>query len=557
MNFLKIFCDSFVDNWDKPAVSDLDTGLMLTYGSLAARIERFILIFDSLGIPKTPGLTHVGIIGNNSIDWITAYMATILQCHVAVVTPLTSQIEDALSLMASTDVEILFIDKSLLEKGINWSEMPNLKLVLTTDTQEVIACMNPDFGDVQSILDNIDVNFMNLFPQGFLPSDVHAPNIAPDTTLSIFFTSGTLGLPKAVVMTSDNLEGNAIFGIKSRLYPRGASTVVTSPLGSVRGCMFCMMIPLASGSHIKLFKDFYNPAELLRVFKLAQPPRVILNPGQARALYAFAKREYYNSHLYKFIKWLPIHKKFINMGIKRLFNRTTGGKCKEVVVGSSNIGRGLMSLLTDAGINFTVSYGLVESGGLVSYSSTGEFIPGTVGRPLKSILKCRLRPIDMPGLPENTGILEVRGMTIMKEYYNDPDLTQETFTSDGWLQTRDLATISDRGDITIIARLDTIIYRNGTTVVPERIEAALIDTSFISQVVIVERDGLLVAIVYPDVDTIRAVHGPNIDINRFLENIRCEINMTLPPESNIDEFEISPEPLDMNLKGTVSRYLYF
>ncbi|MDE6086726.1 MAG: AMP-binding protein [Muribaculaceae bacterium] len=557
MNFLKIFCDSFIDNWERPAITDLDTGLTLDYASLGARIERVLQLFAALGIPSTPGKTHIGIIGENSIDWVTVYMSVMLGGHVAVTAPLSANIDDTLSLISIADVEVLFIDKELVANGVNWSDYPSIKLVITMDTQRVISKMAPEFNDVQRILDNIDQEFVNMYPSGFLRSDIHAPNVAPDTPLAIFFTSGTVGMPKPVVLTSDNLEGNAIFGIKSRLYPRGASTVVNSPLGSVRICIFCMLVPLASGCEIKLFKDYYNPQVLIKVFKECRPLRIILNPSQARGMYSIVQREYYGSKRYKFIRHIPFLSKLISIGIKRTFNRTVGGKCKEVVIGSCNVGRGLMSRLTEAGINFCVSYGLVETGGIVTYATSSEFVPGTVGRPMKSIVKCRLRPIDIPGLPDGAGILEVRGMNVMKEYYKDPELTAETFTPDGWLQTGDLATINERGEITLIARMDTLIQRNGGVAVPERIEACLIDTTIVSQAVAVERDGLIVAIVYPDIETIHTLYGPDTDIEALMEKKRQEINATLPPESNIEIIEISPEPLDINLKGNVSRYMYY
>ena len=145
----------------------------------------------------------------------------------------------------------------------------------------------------------------------------------------------------------------------------------------------------------------------------------------------------------------------------------------------------------------------------------------------------------------------------MKEYYKDPELTAETFTPDGWLQTGDLATINERGEITLIARMDTLIQRNGGVAVPERIEACLIDTTIVSQAVAVERDGLIVAIVYPDIETIHTLYGPDTDVEALMEKKRQEINATLPPESNIEIIEISPEPLDINLKGNVSRYMYY
>ena len=199
----------------------------------------------------------------------------------------------------------------------------------------------------------------------------------------------------------------------------------------------------------------------------------------------------------------------------------------------------------------------METGGIITYSPSNEFVVGTVGVPLKSIIKCRLRPIDIPGLPDGTGILEVRGMNVMKEYYKDPELTEESFTPDGWLQTGDLATINNRGVVRLVARYDSLIQRNGGVAVPERIEAEFIDTTLIKQVVAVERDGLIVAIVYPDLETIHALHGPDVDVAKLLEETRLKINRHLPPACNVDEIEISPDPLDITLKGTVSRYMYF
>ena len=117
--------------------------------------------------------------------------------------------------------------------------------------------------------------------------------------------------------------------------------------------------------------------------------------------------------------------------------------------------------------------------------------------------------------------------------------------------------MNDRGVVTLVARFDSLIKRNGGVAIPERIEAALIDTTIIRQVVVVERDGLIVAIVHPDMETIHSLYGHEADVNELLEKTRLEINSLLPPESNIEEIEISYEPLDTNLKGNVSRYMYF
>lgn len=548
MNFLKIFCDSFIDNWDKPAVTSYTSGLTLTYGVLGARIERVGRLLEMLNIPAG---THIAVVGNNSIDWITNYMAVMLYGAVVVTTQVTYETSDMPEMLAAADTEILFIDPDLMPRYNDWSSIPSLRLVISQDTQTVLTCRSDAYTNPQQVLDNVDQNFVNMYPHGFMPSDIAAPPTKPDTPTAIFFTAGTMGPPRPVLFTSDNMEGNVIYGMKALLFPRGSHTLTSSSAGNVWGTIFNIVVPLASGAHITVFNDFYNPKALVDALRRVKPRRIIMSPRQLHDIYAVIKQRYEHSTFYRLASMLPFNRRLIDAGMRHSFNKATGGHCAEVVIGSTNADSKLKTKLHRVGIRFTVSYGMAECGGLVCYTPENDYNPETVGHPIRNIVKCRLRPLEIPGLPEETGVLEIRGMTVMKGYYNDPESTREAFTQDGWFSTRDLATINQDGEISIVGRLDSIIPRAGGTIVPEAVEAALLYAGGVKQALVVDRDGITTAIIVPNEELMESD-----DPEEAVNNIIDQVNRMIPDFARIEDTEISPGPFDITLKGTIARYKY-
>lgn len=74
--------------------------------------------------------------------------------------------------------------------------------------------------------------------------------------------------------------------------------------------------------------------------------------------------------------------------------------------------------------------------------------------------------------PGETGEFVLKGETIMKEYYRNPEETEKTF-SDGWLLTGDLATIDEDGFITIVDRKKDMIISGGENVYSVEVEQVL------------------------------------------------------------------------------------
>ncbi len=171
MNCQKIFCDSFVDNWDSNAITSYETGLTLSYGGLANRVQRVCLYLEMLGVQ--PG-THIGIVGNNSIDWVTNYMATILHGAVAVTIQVTYDAREMLSLLSTTDIEILFIDSGLVNDISDLTAIQSLQFVLSQDMEQVLFCRDEKYSSGAEKLRMLDMHFLSMYPSGFQPSDMYA-----------------------------------------------------------------------------------------------------------------------------------------------------------------------------------------------------------------------------------------------------------------------------------------------------------------------------------------------------------------------------------------------
>jgi long-chain acyl-CoA synthetase len=104
----------------------------------------------------------------------------------------------------------------------------------------------------------------------------------------------------------------------------------------------------------------------------------------------------------------------------------------------------------------------------------GERRAGPIGLPLPDV---EAKIMDYDTLAEQpvgeAGELWVRGPQVMKGYWNQPDETAVTLTSDGWLRTGDIARMDEDGYFTVIDRLKDIIIASGLKIVPREVEEVL------------------------------------------------------------------------------------
>jgi long-chain acyl-CoA synthetase len=118
----------------------------------------------------------------------------------------------------------------------------------------------------------------------------------------------------------------------------------------------------------------------------------------------------------------------------------------------------------DAGLRILEGYGLTETSPVIALNKPGAYRIGSVGKPLPD-MECRLA---------SDGELEVRGPSVFEGYWQKPEATAASFTSDGWFKTGDIARIDEDGFLFITDRKKELLKTSGGKfVAPQPIENKL------------------------------------------------------------------------------------
>ncbi|MBQ3686613.1 MAG: AMP-binding protein, partial [Treponema sp.] len=135
----------------------------------------------------------------------------------------------------------------------------------------------------------------------------------------------------------------------------------------------------------------------------------------------------------------------------------------------------------------------------------------TIGTPLRGI---QVRVVDSDGLilpPGQKGVLQVKGGTVMQGYYRQPELTAKVMTSDGWLDTGDLAVLTVDGEIQLRGRKkDTIVLLGGENIEPLPIEEKINLSQYITSSIVLgtnekgQDQRYLVALILPNQEELEA-----------------------------------------------------
>jgi long-chain acyl-CoA synthetase len=174
-------------------------------------------------------------------------------------------------------------------------------------------------------------------------------------------------------------------------------------------------------------------------------------------------------------------------------------------------------------------------------------VPGSCGKPGHDL---RINSEDPRNVP---GEIQVRGANLTVGYYKNPEANAAAFTDDGWFRTGDLGLLDENNNIFIRGRIKSMILNSsGQNIYPEELEAVLSGCPYVSESLVVERKGRLVALVYPEIpDDWDASKRSEIP-----ELIRATANKSLPVYSKINEVVFVDKPFEKTPKMSIKRYLY-
>ena len=547
-NFIKLYERSCVENWDLPALTDYVSGTTLTYGKMASLIAEIHLFFKSNGVK--PG-SKIAICGKDSTRWVVIYMATVT--YGAVIVPILSEFNpvDVAHIVNHSEAEILFIDEHIFEH-IDPEKLLNVKGVMPiADHTRVL--FEKDGSDFSNNLRLIRRRFRRRYPDGFASKDVKFADRDNSEVVEINYTSGTTGFSKGVMLTGENLAGNVCFGLDTVLHFRSSRALAFLPLAHAYGCAFDMLTPLAAGSHVTLLGKTPSPRVLIKALADVKPHLVICVPLILEKIYKNQILPLISKGTMRWTLAVPFLDNLIYAKIRKKLVDVFGGEFEEVIVGGAPLNHEVEEFLHKIKFPFTVGYGMTECGPLISYTPWREFIVGSSGRTLP-IMETKIDSPDPENIP---GEICVKGTNVMKGYYKNPDATKAVFDKDGWLHTGDMGTRSSDGTLFLRGRSKTMILSaSGQNIYPEEIEAKLNNMPFVAESLVVERDGKLIGLVYPDYEALDRIGVAGADADATMEKIRQELNKLVAPYERLTKITLIPHEFEKTPKRSIKRFLY-
>lgn len=145
-----------------------------------------------------------------------------------------------------------------------------------------------------------------------------------------------------------------------------------------------------------------------------------------------------------------------------------GGELELLFCGGAFVDRQRAELFYRLGLPVVIGYGLTEACTVATVNDLSPFRADSVGRAVEGV-SIRIHEPNVDGVGE----VWVKGRTVMKGYLDEPELTAETITEDGWLRTGDLGWIDAAHHLHLVGRLkNMIVTAGGKNVYPEDIEGA-------------------------------------------------------------------------------------
>ena len=546
-NFIKRYEKSFIENWDLDALTDYPTGKTLTYGEMAHRIAHNHLLFETIGL--RPG-DKIALCGRDSMEWVVLYMSVIT--YGAVIVPILSDFNpvDITHIVNHSEAGLLYISPAIWEH-IEPEALLNVKGVISTDGHTVLS-ERPGIELTRSIR-LLKRRFHRRYPEGYTSETVRFADRPNSELAEINYTSGTTGFSKGVMLTGENLAGNLCFGMETVLHYRSSRALAFLPLAHAYGCAFDMLTPLAVGSHVTLLGKTPSPRVLLKAFADVKPHLVTCVPLILEKIYKNQILPMISKGTMRWTLAVPFLDTLIYSKIRKKLIDAFGGCFEEVIVGGAPLNHEVEEFLYKIKFPFTVGYGMTECGPLISYSPWDKFKLGSSGRTLPT-MESKILSDDPENIP---GEIAVRGTNVMKGYYKNPEATSKVFTSDGWLLTGDMGTRSADGTLYLRGRSKTMILSaSGQNIYPEEIEAKLNNMPFVAESLVVERDGKLVGLVYPDYEAADRLGISGADMDTTMENIREELNKLVAPYERLSKLVLMPNEFEKTPKRSIKRFLY-
>ncbi len=541
----KILQESLIQNWDRPALTNYQ-GMTLAYRDVARRIAKLHIAFEQCGLQKGD---KVAICSRNQANWGVSFLAAITYGAVAV--PILHEFKpgNIHYLVNHSEARVLFVDEVIWE-GLSADEMPDLSVVVQINTFKFLYAASEELAQVR---EHLNEEFGRRYPNNFEPENLDYWEDGPEDLAVINYTSGTSGFSKGVMLPYRSLYSNIEFASKDAcpMLKAGMNVVAMLPSAHMYGMMFEFLFEISIGMHVHFLSRIPSPKIIMQALGDIHPDIIIAVPLVIEKVYKTKLKPLIDKR--KYLMRIPVLDKAIEKRICTELTNAFGGKFEEVIMGGAAVNPEVEKFLNKIGFHYTVGYGMTECGPIICYAHWDKVKVGSAGRAALN-MQIRIDSADPQRIP---GEVQVKGPNVCLGYYKNPDTTAKSFTADGWFRTGDMGVMDADGYLFLRGRSKCMVLGpSGQNIYPEEVEATINNFNYVVDSLVVEDDGSLTALIYPDWHQGELDGYTRSEFKKHIIGMLPAINDELPKYAQIKKIELMPEDFERTPKKSIKRYLY-
>ena len=544
-HYLNYLTEVMQHQWNDAALTDYNEDHEYTFGQLATEMLRMHLLFEQLGLKRGD---KIALCGRNCANWAVAYLAIAAYEGVCVSILQDFTAEDIAHLLDHSDSELLFVGPYVWKDLQNQTMPAKIKAAISLENWQTLYSEGLAVsGD--GLWDAVNKAFKAKYPHGIEAEDIYF-SADPETLSLINYTSGSTGHPKGVMLNGRSLSNNVEVGMKMLPVDPGQRLVSMLPLAHMFGQVCELLYPLCSGTHIYFLTKSPTPSILLKALKDVQPYLVVTVPLVIEKIYKKNLDPTLSKWAIRTFWHVPGIGDLLKSRVKSGLRNAFGGKLRYFICGGAAMNPVVEKCLMDIHFPLSIGYGMTECGPLIGGNPPKYFKARTGGVPVMNMSV----KIDQPN-EAGIGEILVKGENVMLGYYKNEEATKEAFTEDGWLRTGDLGRLDRKKNIYIKGRCKTMFLgASGQNIYPEEIEDKLNNQEAVGESLIVEREGKLVALVFPDETLTKRMTLE--EIQALMKANLQKLNSLIPSYSKVADIEVQEKPFEHTPKRSIKRFLY-
>lgn len=474
----------------------------------------------------------VAILSQSMPNWSVAFFSVVPFGRIAIPILPDSSPNEITNILEHSESKVIFVSQKLASK-VSQECREKMTLVIDIDTFEVIQADDQQF-----------------------TCDGRTSIPTPDDIATIIYTSGTTGSAKGVVLSHRNLASNVITCYHSCKRTEKDRWLSVLPMAHTLEMTLSMLYPMYCGATVYYLPKPPVASLLMKALKIVKPTTMLTVP-------LIIEKVYKGSVLPTIMKsrtltWMNENMnglmcRIIGMKLKATF----GGHISFYGIGGAKLDPEVENFLLKAKFPYAIGYGLTETSPLLGYSMKGWRTVGSFGYPVYNV---RLR-LDNVNPETGEGEIVAKGPNVMLGYYKDPGRTKSAFTDDGWFRTSDIAVQDEKGRFFIKGRNNNMILGpSGENIYPEEIENVINNVEGVSESIVVERDGKLVALVQPDENYIQWDKEGEDKLYEKLDAWKAKLlkvtNKNVSKASQVSSIEVMKEPFEKTATQKIRRFKY-